>query len=108
MKYKNTEEVLEKLKSALESECGEKLEAEELYAHSRNITFRSDSFQFDVYFSFIQARVLEDFNQSIEQRLREVLSGVDLSSGGHYELTSRSRGDVPTTEIPIEYCILRA
>lgn len=108
MNYNDTEEVLRDLKSVLESACGEKLEEEDLGPHSRSTIFRSENFQFDVYFSFLQARVPDDFEQPIENRLDEVLSGFDLGGRGRFELTSRSRDKINRTEIPIEYCILRA
>jgi hypothetical protein len=103
--YQDTNKVILDLKIALENKCGEKLDMDKFYDHSASITLRSSNFYFRVYFSFIQARIYEDFEVPIEKRLSNVLEGFNLEKGQKYELASRSRGKVPTTEIPTEYYI---
>ncbi|WP_444915022.1 hypothetical protein [Microbulbifer sp. TRSA007] len=105
MYYSDTNQVLSNIASYLSERYGEDFKMDRDGKHDRYATYQSKNYFFKVMTAFIQARVNEDFNQPINERLDSVLSGIKIQPREEYLLTSRLVERSSPHEIPVEYCI---
>ncbi len=98
MLYDDINKVLEDIRVYFESLLGESFNLSRSYRDDF-ATYKSESYIFDVMASFIQARVKEDFNVPITERIDRTITSHEIKKNTHYRLISR----IINGEIPIEY-----
>ncbi len=102
--YNDTNKVLENIKKHFESLFSEHFEMERC-SSDRLVTYKSDSYWFDVMAPFIQCRTKEDFAVSIEDRINTVLIDVTVKKNTHYRFITKSVNQHLPTDLPTEYSI---
>ncbi len=108
MHYSDIDRVLENIASYFNKRFEEKFEMDRDGRYDRYVIYQSSNYYFQIMVAFIQARVLEDLNETIELRLDKVLKDKDIKPGVEYLLTTKLVQNAPSGEIPIEYCVFES
>ena len=103
MYYSNTKAVLEDIADYLKDKYAESFAMDKEGADMHYATYDSENYSFKVSMSFIQARVKEDFDTPIQQRLESVLERQDIEMGKKYMLSCKSVDRSLPEGIPLEY-----
>jgi len=96
--YKDINKVLENIHAHFEMSFSEKFEVVRQF---RYVDFISENYNFRVRAAFIQARIAEDFEVPIQQRIDEVLKTVSIEKGAVYNFSTKFV-DEP---LPTKYCV---
>ncbi|WP_133407311.1 hypothetical protein [Parashewanella tropica] len=96
--YKDINKVLENIGAHFEVSFSEKFQVDRQF---RYVDFISESYSFRVRAAFIQARIAEDFEVPIQQRIEEVLKTVCIEKGAMYDFSTKFV-DEP---LPTKYCV---
>ncbi|POB17836.1 hypothetical protein CRN36_11725 [Vibrio vulnificus] len=96
--YKDINKVLENIGAHFEVSFLEKFQVDRQF---RYVDFISESYSFRVRAAFIQARIAEDFEVPIQQRIDEVLKTVCIEKGAMYDFSTKFV-DEP---LPTKYCV---
>ncbi|MCR9886911.1 hypothetical protein NB554_24095 [Vibrio alginolyticus] len=96
--YKDINKVLENIRAHFEVSFSEKFGVDRQF---RYVDFISENYKFRVRAAFIQARIAEDFEVPIQQRIDEVLKAVSIEKGVIYNFSTKFV-DEP---LPTKYCV---
>ena len=96
--YKDVNNVLENIRAHFEMSFSEKFKVER---QLRYVDFISENYNFRVRAAFIQARIAEDFEVPIQQRIDEVLKTVSIEKGLVYNFSTKFVDD----PLPTKYCV---
>jgi hypothetical protein len=96
--YKDINKVLENIRAHFEMSFSEKFEVDRQF---RYVDFISENYSFRVRAAFIQARIAEDFEVPIQQRIDEALKTVSIEKGAVYNFSTKFV-DEP---LPTKYCV---
>ncbi|WP_318465445.1 hypothetical protein [Photobacterium leiognathi] len=83
--YKDVDTVIKNIKTYFDSRFGEKFTVRKDF---RYIDFTSHNYNFCVYAAFLQARIPDDHNVPIEERISKALEIVTIEKGAKYEFTT--------------------
>lgn len=96
--YNNTNIVLENINGHFQAVFGEQFEGIRQF---RYIDYISENYNFRVHAAFIQARIADDLEVSIQQRIDDALKGLNVEKGAMYDFTTKFV-DKP---LSTEYCV---
>ncbi|MGI2146918.1 hypothetical protein [Shewanella frigidimarina] len=96
--YKDINKVLENIHAHFEMLFSEEFEVDRRF---RYVGFISENYNFRVRASFIQARIAEDFEVPIQQRIDEVLKTISIEKGAIYNFST----EFVDEPLPTKYCV---
>ncbi|GHA55826.1 hypothetical protein ACFFLZ_14830 [Photobacterium aphoticum] len=96
--YNNIDKVLENIHEHFQTLFGEKFEEKRQF---RYVDYISENYNFRVHAAFIQTRIADDFDVSIQQRIDHALKGLNVEKGAMYDFTTKFVDDALSTE----YCV---
>ncbi|ELV8719458.1 hypothetical protein ACT0JW_003376 [Vibrio cholerae] len=96
--YKDFNQVLDNIRHHFELVFSEKFEVDRRF---RYVDFVSESYNFRVHAAFVQARVAEDFDVPIQQRIDEALKDISIEKGAVYKFTTKFVDEL----LPTKYCV---
>lgn len=99
--YENIDTVLGEIKDWFSENYGESFQFKR-DPRDEFALYQSTNYEFEVAAAFIQARIQDDFQVSIKDRLQQVLKGVAVEKGKRYRLSSKVVDKQP---MPMEYCV---